>query len=100
MARGSSAARNRSTPVISRRGPARAGAADSAAAPQEPVDVFDYLARCSNLLTTKELAALLAVSPKTVYSYVTRNIIPHYKIASSVRFRARDIAEWLRSHAA
>ena len=62
--------------------------------------MLDHSARCSNLLTTKELAALLAVSPKTIYSYVTRNIIPHYKIASSVRFRARDIAEWLRSHAA
>jgi excisionase family DNA binding protein len=100
MARVSFGARNRSSPEIQRRGPARAGGPDNAAGSQEPVDVFDHLARCSNLLTTKELAALLAVSPKTVYSYVTRNIIPHYKIASSVRFRARDIAEWLRSHAA
>jgi excisionase family DNA binding protein len=100
MARVSSAARNRSSPEIPRRGPVRADGADHAVGPQEPVDVFDHLACCSNLLTTKELAALLAVSPKTVYSYVTRNIIPHYKIASSVRFRARDIAEWLRSHAA
>jgi excisionase family DNA binding protein len=46
-----------------------------------------------------ELAALLAISPKTIYGYVARKIIPHYKIASSVRFRARDIAEWLCSHA-
>jgi excisionase family DNA binding protein len=51
-------------------------------------------------LTAKELAALLAVSPKTIYGYVARNLIPHYRIAASVRFRARDIAEWLRSHAA
>ena len=100
MARVSSAARNRSSPEVQQRGPARAGYSGSAAGSQDPVDVFDYLARCSNLLTTKELAALLAISPKTVYSYVTRNLIPHYKIASSVRFRARDIAEWLRSHAA
>ena len=63
------------------------------------VDIFDRLARSSNLLTAKELAALLAVSPKTIYSYVARNLIPHYKIAASVRFRARDIAEWLRQHA-
>lgn len=100
MARVSFGARNRSAPKIQRSGPGRAGGPDNAAGSREPVDVFDHLARCSNLLTTKELAALLAVSPKTVYSYVTRNIIPHYKIASSVRFRARDIAEWLRSHAA
>jgi excisionase family DNA binding protein len=58
------------------------------------------LDRCSNLLTAKELAALLGVSPKTIYGYVARNLIPHYRITASVRFRARDIAEWLRSHAA
>lgn len=100
MARVSSAARNGSSPEIPRRGPARAGGSDNAIGLEAASDVFDHLARCSNLLTAKELAALLAVSPKTVYSYVTRNIIPHYKIVSSVRFRARDIAEWLRSHAA
>jgi len=64
------------------------------------MDVFELLDRCPNLLTAKELADLLAVSPKTIYGYMARNIIPHYKIAASVRFRARDIAEWLRAHAA
>jgi hypothetical protein len=28
-------------------------------------DVFDRLARCDRLLTTKELADILAISPKT-----------------------------------
>jgi excisionase family DNA binding protein len=63
-------------------------------------DVFDRLDRCCSLLTAKELATLLAVSPKTIYGYVARNLIPHYRIAASVRFRARDIVEWLRTHAA
>lgn len=100
MTRVSTEARGRSSPGIQRRGPTRAGSPDGAAGLPDPVDVFDRLARYSNLLTAKELAALLAVSPKTIYSYVARSIIPHYKIAASVRFRARDIAEWLRSHAA
>ena len=78
--------------------PARTALTASGSADRE--DVFDHLARCSKLLTAKELAALLGISPKTIYNYVARNIIPHYKIAASVRFRARDIAEWLRSHAA
>ncbi|MCZ2078721.1 MAG: helix-turn-helix domain-containing protein [Bryobacterales bacterium] len=86
--------------MIQRRGPNRAESSDAAAALAGPADVFDHLDRCSNLLTVKELAALLAVSPKTIYGYVARNLIPHYRIAASVRFRARDIAEWLRSHAA
>lgn len=59
-------------------------------------DVFDQLARCDRLLTAKELADILAISPKTLYSYVTRGMIPFFKIESNVRFRARDIADWLR----
>jgi excisionase family DNA binding protein len=59
-------------------------------------DVFERLARCDRLLTAKELAGILAISPKTLYSYVIRGMIPFFKIESNVRFRARDIAEWLR----
>ncbi len=54
---------------------------------------------CQALLTAKELARMLAVSPKTIYSYVSRNMIPYYKIEANVRFRAQDIADWLRRHA-
>jgi excisionase family DNA binding protein len=61
-------------------------------------DVFEGLARCDRLLTAKELAAILAISPKTLYSYVTRGMIPYFKIESNVRFRAREVAEWLRQH--
>ncbi len=63
-------------------------------------DVFERLTQSDRLLTAKELARLLAISPKTLYSYVSRNIIPHYKIEANVRFRGKDIAEWLRRHAA
>ncbi len=58
-------------------------------------DVFDQLASCDRLLTAKELGQILAISPKTLYSYVSRGMIPYFKIESSVRFRARDVAEWL-----
>ena len=61
-------------------------------------DVFERLARCDRLLTAKELAEILAISPKTLYNYVTRGMIPYFKIESNVRFRARDVAEWLRQH--
>src|SRR5437773_4556136 len=61
-------------------------------------DVFDQLAQCQRMLTAKELANILAISPKTIYGYVERNMIPHYKIEASVRFRARDVVEWLRRH--
>jgi excisionase family DNA binding protein len=61
-------------------------------------DVFERLARCDRLLTAKELADILAISPKTLYNYVTRGMIPYFKIESKVRFRAREVAEWLRQH--
>jgi excisionase family DNA binding protein len=65
--------------------------------PEQP-DVFDRLNSSEKMLTAKELAAMLAISEKTVYSYVARNMIPHYRIEANVRFRARDIAAWLRLH--
>ena len=64
----------------------------------ETDDVFERLARCDRLLTAKELADILAISPKTLYNYVTRGMIPYFKIESNVRFRAREVAEWLRQH--
>jgi excisionase family DNA binding protein len=65
----------------------------------ECADVFDHLSQCEGLLTAKELARMLAISPKTIYSYVERNMIPYYRIEANIRFRASDIASWLRDHA-
>jgi excisionase family DNA binding protein len=67
----------------------------------EVSNIFERLAGCNNLLTAKEVAQLLAISPKTIYAYVARNMIPHYKIEASVlRFRPKDLADWLRGRAA
>src|SRR5271157_3978787 len=62
--------------------------------PERPPDVLDHLSRSERLLTARELALILAISPKTLYSYAERNMIPHFKIEANVRFRGRDIAEW------
>ena len=64
----------------------------------ESTDIFDQLSQCERLLTAKELAGMLAISPKTIYSYVERNMIPYYRIEANVRFRASDIAKWLCDH--
>lgn len=63
-------------------------------------DVIDRLARSGTLLTAKELGRILAVSPKTLYSYVSRNLIPYYKIEANVRFSGKDVAAWLRRQGA
>ena len=67
--------------------------------PESVPDVFDNLIQSERLMTARELAAILAISPKTIYSYAERNMIPHFKIEANIRFRGRDVAEWLRTHA-
>ena len=67
--------------------------------PEYCPDVFEQLSKCERLLTAKEVAGMLSISPKTIYSYVERDMIPYYKIEASIRFRARDIAKWLRDRA-
>ncbi len=59
-------------------------------------DIFERLEESDRMLTATELARLLAMSPKTIYSYVSRNLIPYYKIESNIRFRGKDVADWLR----
>jgi excisionase family DNA binding protein len=60
-----------------------------ALADSENRDIFDSLESYEKLLTAREVARILSISEKTVYSYVSRNLIPHYKIEANVRFRAR-----------
>jgi len=62
-------------------------------------DVFDRLGDYDRFLTAKELARILAISEKTIYTYVSKKMIPYYKIESNVRFRAKDIATWLNRRA-
>jgi excisionase family DNA binding protein len=64
----------------------------------EDRDIFDSLESCEKLMTAREVARILSISEKTAYSYVSRNLIPHYKIEANVRFRPRDVANWLKRH--
>ena len=43
------------------------------------------------LMTAKDLAALLKIDVKTIYSYVQRGLIPYVRIHSNVRFDKRQI---------
>ena len=71
------------------------------AAPVKGPDIIDHLKSSERLMTARELASILAISPKTIYSYsyAGRNMIPHFNLEASVRFRGRDVAEWLYKHA-
>jgi predicted DNA-binding transcriptional regulator AlpA len=62
-------------------------------------DVFEQLLQSQSLLTAKELSGIVNIKPKTIYSYAEQGLIPCYKIQSNVRFRGREIADWLRERA-
>jgi excisionase family DNA binding protein len=63
----------------------------------EPSDIATLIERRRNALTVPELAELLAISDKQVYSLIKRGSLPSYRIASSVRLDPAETADWLRS---
>lgn len=51
-----------------------------------------------NLLTVKEVAALLRVSTQTLYKMLEHGEIPAVKVGSQWRFDRERIREWLAQH--
>jgi excisionase family DNA binding protein len=49
-----------------------------------------------NLLTVKQLAVLLNIKVKTIYDWVYKNKIPHYKLEGCLRFNEEEILKWLK----
>ena len=47
------------------------------------------------MLTAKDLEALLQIDRKTIYGYVQQGIIPYSRIESNVRFSKHQVARWL-----
>lgn len=48
------------------------------------------------LLTVRDVAEILNVSPKTVYYWCYLNMIPHLKVGGSVRFYYEEVVAWLK----
>lgn len=51
------------------------------------------------LLTVKELAARLKISPWTLRTWCSLKFVPYFKLRGSVRFRESDIEAWLKKNA-
>ncbi len=47
------------------------------------------------LLTAKDLEALLQIDAKTIYRYVQSGLIPYVKIQRNVRFAKDEIIAWI-----
>ena len=49
------------------------------------------------LLSVKELARILKISPVTAYKWAERGVIPHYKLEGVVRFSRDDVLDFLQN---
>ena len=47
-------------------------------------------------LTVKELSTYLNVKGKTIYSWVSKSVIPFYRIQGVLRFKKNEIDIWLK----
>jgi excisionase family DNA binding protein len=51
----------------------------------------------AELLTAKDLEALLKIDQKTIYRYVAAGSIPYVRIQSNIRFVRRQILRWIEN---
>ena len=49
------------------------------------------------LYTPEEMSELLGVKLSTIYQWTHIGYIPHFKLGRFVRFKDRDVLEWLES---
>jgi excisionase family DNA binding protein len=81
-----------------RKPPASAASSDSS----DSLDSLDLAARIehwTSAMTVAELAHLIQVSHKQVYSLVAKRRIPSFRISGSIRLDPKRTADWLRSQA-
>jgi len=52
----------------------------------------------AEVLTARDLEALLKIDVKTIYRYVQRGLIPYVRIQSNVRFLRSQILRWIQEH--
>jgi excisionase family DNA binding protein len=61
------------------------------------LEIPTRIERMRRAFTVAELAEITSISGKQIYSLIRRRAIPHYRIASSIRFDPKKTADWLRS---
>ncbi len=49
-------------------------------------------------LSIKELSEYLGVKPKTLYSWVSKGVLPHYRIEGLILFKKQEIAQKMNSY--
>jgi excisionase family DNA binding protein len=65
-----------------------------------PCSIVTTIERHRGMLTPAKLADLLAVSPKSIYSWVKSGRLPAVILGASIRFDPFDTAAWVRARTA
>lgn len=59
--------------------------------------IADEIARrAPNALTVRDLTKFWRVSDQTIYRLAASGTIPHFRLAGSIRFDPKEIANWIR----
>lgn len=53
----------------------------------------------TTILTTKEVAHWLGLSPETVWALCRRNALPYVKVGGRYRFVKEDLTQWMKEEA-
>jgi excisionase family DNA binding protein len=48
-------------------------------------------------LSIKDLSEYLGIKPKTLYSWVSKGVLPHYRMQGVIRFKRKDIDKWIEA---
>ncbi len=48
-------------------------------------------------INVKDAAVILGIKEKTIYHFVTRGLIPHYRIGKLLRFDKTELEGWMTS---
>jgi excisionase family DNA binding protein len=48
-------------------------------------------------LSINELSEYLGIKPKTLYSWVSKGVLPHYRIEGLIRFKKQEIDQKMNS---
>ena len=65
-----------------------------------PLAKRDLIAMAAEILTVAEVASLLKVAEKTVYTMAQRSELPCFKVRGQWRFRRQDLDSWMASQVA
>jgi excisionase family DNA binding protein len=57
----------------------------------------DPIEATHDLMTTQEVARWLRCDPRSVYRFVTRHQMPHYRLGAAYRFKKTEIEAWMRA---